>query len=134
MVTKRPLSSTMASFGQTVRQVPHRSQRSGWIRISGLGDWLSGLWHHQQRSGQPLRKTVVRMPGPSCTAKRSTRNTTPVTAAGSAAGAGTSGSVTGQVRLAAAAGSGADAGRASKPPCSVRAMISSCSGFVRSQK
>jgi hypothetical protein len=23
------------------------------------------LWHHQQLSGQPLRKTVVRMPGPS---------------------------------------------------------------------
>ncbi len=84
-VTKRPFSSTMASLGQTVRQVPQRSQRSGWTSTSGSGDWLSGLWHHQQRSGQPLRKTVVRMPGPSCTAKRSTRNTTPVTAAGSGA-------------------------------------------------
>ncbi len=27
----------------------------------------SGLWHQAQFSGQPFRKTVVRMPGPSCT-------------------------------------------------------------------
>ena len=26
---------------------------------------LSGLWHQVQRSGQPLKNTVVRMPGPS---------------------------------------------------------------------
>lgn len=30
----------------------------------------SGLWHHQQASGQPLKKTVVRMPGPSWTENR----------------------------------------------------------------
>ena len=76
--TNRPFSSTSASLGQTVRQVPQRSQRSGWIRTSGASAWLSGLWHHQQRSGQPLRKTVVRMPGPSCTANRSIRKTIPV--------------------------------------------------------
>jgi hypothetical protein len=33
--------------------------------ISGREDWLSGLWHHQQERGQPLRKTVVLNPGPS---------------------------------------------------------------------
>src|ERR1019366_8941569 len=32
----------------------------------------SGLWHHQQDRGQPLKKTTVRMPGPSCVAKRIT--------------------------------------------------------------
>ena len=31
---------------------------------------LSGLLHHRQRSGQPLRNTVVRMPGPSWIEKR----------------------------------------------------------------
>jgi hypothetical protein len=30
-------------------------------------DSPSGLWHQRQRSGQPLKKTVVRMPGPSLT-------------------------------------------------------------------
>ena len=32
---------------------------------SGSGFWDSGLEHHTQLSGQPLKKTVVRMPGPS---------------------------------------------------------------------
>jgi len=31
---------------------------------------LSGLWHQRQDRGHPLKKTVVRMPGPSCVAKR----------------------------------------------------------------
>jgi len=31
----------------------------------GVFCWLSGFWHQRQRKGQPLRKTVVRMPGPS---------------------------------------------------------------------
>ena len=26
---------------------------------------VSGLWQYRQRSGQPLRKTVIRVPGPS---------------------------------------------------------------------
>ena len=30
----------------------------------------SGLWHQAQESGQPLKNTAVRMPGPSCTQKR----------------------------------------------------------------
>ena len=38
--------------------------------ISFLLDSPSGLWHHQQDKGQPFRKTVVRIPGPSWTANR----------------------------------------------------------------
>lgn len=38
----------------------------------------SGLWHHSQRSGQPIRKTEVRMPGPSKTENSSIENTKPV--------------------------------------------------------
>ena len=33
--------------------------------MDGLADMPSGLWHHTQESGQPLKKTVVWMPGPS---------------------------------------------------------------------
>ncbi len=68
----------MACLGQNGRQVPQAGQRSARSASSGSGDWLSGLWHHQQRSGQPFRNTVVRMPGPSWTAKRAMRKTTPV--------------------------------------------------------
>ena len=32
--------------------------------------WDSGLWHHEQRIGQPWKNTVVRIPGPSCTQVR----------------------------------------------------------------
>ena len=34
-------------------------------------DFDSGLQHQTQLSGQPLRNTVVRIPGPSCRVKRS---------------------------------------------------------------
>jgi len=37
--------------------------------LEGLGwgrrRWLSGFWHQTHRSGHPLKKTVVRIPGPS---------------------------------------------------------------------
>src|SRR5512146_1495504 len=46
---------------------PQAIQRLGRRMGSGCGDWLSGLWHHQQFSGQPFRNTVVRIPGPSWT-------------------------------------------------------------------
>jgi hypothetical protein len=36
------------------------------------------LWHHQQESGQPLKKTVVRIPGPSCVENRMMLKTTAV--------------------------------------------------------
>jgi hypothetical protein len=51
-------------------QSPQPRQRSAKYINSGFVAWLSGLWHHQQRSGQPLKKTVVRMPGPSCSEYR----------------------------------------------------------------
>ena len=38
--------------------------------ISNVFDCDSGLWHQTQRSGQPFRKTAVRMPGPSCREER----------------------------------------------------------------
>ena len=55
-----------APCSQTVEQVPQETQRVSTTSTSGANDWLSGLWHQGQRAGQPLRKTVVRMPGPSC--------------------------------------------------------------------
>jgi hypothetical protein len=38
---------------------------------------LSGLWHQTQRRGQPLKKTVVLMPGPSCKEQRCMLNMNP---------------------------------------------------------
>jgi hypothetical protein len=38
----------------------------------------SGLWHHQQFNGQPLKKTVDRMPGPSWIAYLFMSNIIPV--------------------------------------------------------
>jgi hypothetical protein len=40
-------------------------QRAWDQEISTSAARLSGLWHHPQRSGQPFRNTVVRIPGPS---------------------------------------------------------------------
>ena len=44
-----------------------------------IGEGLipSGLWHHRQRRGQPLRNTVVRIPGPSWIEKRWISKTRP---------------------------------------------------------
>jgi hypothetical protein len=33
--------------------------------VSGKNEMLSGLWHQAQERVQPLKKTVVLMPGPS---------------------------------------------------------------------
>jgi hypothetical protein len=38
---------------------------------------LSGLWHQRQHKGHPFRNTVVRIPGPSFTAKRLISNIIP---------------------------------------------------------
>ena len=38
----------------------------------------SGLWHHQHRSGHPLRNMVVRIPGPSWIAYRLISKIVPV--------------------------------------------------------
>ena len=45
---------------------------------SGLGFCDSGFAHHLQLIGHPLRNTIVRMPGPSCTEKRCMLKTMPV--------------------------------------------------------
>src|SRR5512144_746726 len=45
---------------------------------SGLRWMLSGLQHHLHRSEQPLRKTTVRMPGPSLVQKCWILSTVPV--------------------------------------------------------
>jgi hypothetical protein len=45
-------------------------QRESTRASSGAEERLSGLWHQRHRAGQPLRKTVVRIPGPSCRQKR----------------------------------------------------------------
>src|SRR5262245_57952411 len=75
-VSVRPI----ACCGHTTTQEPHKRQRSAEYRISGGKFWLSGLWHHQQRSGQPLKNTAVRIPGPSWTANRMTLKTTALSA------------------------------------------------------
>jgi len=43
----------------------------------------SGLWHQLQERGQPLRKAVVRTPGPSCTEHRWMLKTLPTEIIGS---------------------------------------------------
>src|SRR5512140_1428704 len=52
------------------------AQRPQFMHLSGLNEscgrcsMASGLWHHLQLKGHPLRNTVVRIPGPSCREKR----------------------------------------------------------------
>ena len=60
-----PSAQVIASSGHASTHAPQPMQRLSRTIISGSRDWLSGLWHHQQRSGHPFRKTAVRMPGPS---------------------------------------------------------------------
>src|ERR1039458_6147007 len=71
-VETTPFRWWMACWGQAPAQSRQCRQRSSKYRRSGRKLRLSGLRHHQQESGQPLKKTVVRMPGPSCVAKRMT--------------------------------------------------------------
>ena len=52
-------------------------QRSRTKEISDSGKMDSGLWHQTHERGQPLRKTVVRMPGPSWIANFLTSKTKP---------------------------------------------------------
>lgn len=64
------LPGRMAWCGQAPRQRVHLSrprQRPSLKASSGLGDWDSGLLHQRQARGQPFRKILERMPGPSCT-------------------------------------------------------------------
>jgi hypothetical protein len=55
----------IAFSGQTGSHARHPIQLFGQ-RISWIAESISsGLWHHLHWSGQPFRKTVVRIPGPS---------------------------------------------------------------------
>jgi hypothetical protein len=58
-------SAPIAPLGHAAAQDRQPIQRS--FQKSGSGDALmdSGLWHQKQLRGQPLRKAVVRIPGPS---------------------------------------------------------------------
>ena len=64
-----PSAKLCAPCGQTTHapQAVHFSARNS---SSGAAEKLSGLWHQAQRMLQPLKNTVVRMPGPSYTKKR----------------------------------------------------------------
>ena len=59
------LSTTMAPVGQASWHLPHLVHFRSLVTISGYWCQDSGLEHHRQRRGQPLRNTVVLMPGPS---------------------------------------------------------------------
>jgi hypothetical protein len=54
-----------AFSGQVSTHVRHPMQRESIQCTWGLREMLSGLWHHRHRRLQPLKNTVVRMPGPS---------------------------------------------------------------------
>ena len=64
-VTGRPFSIRTAPCGQTSAHFPQPVHFSGESISSGRKDCDSGFWHQRQRRGQPLKNTVVRMPGPS---------------------------------------------------------------------
>jgi len=51
--------------GHTFRHCPQSWHRSSKKATCGSGLQHSGLQHQVQRSGQPLKKMTVRMPGPS---------------------------------------------------------------------
>jgi hypothetical protein len=63
--TKFGFSEDMAFSEQDSMQVPQLMHKSGSNESSASGRRFSGLWHHAQVSGQPLKNTTERMPGPS---------------------------------------------------------------------
>ena len=58
----------LAGCGQTAKQFPQCVQAFLDTINCGAKESPSGLWHQSQRSGQPFKKTVVLIPGPSKTA------------------------------------------------------------------
>ena len=51
--------------GQTSTHLPQPVHLAGFTASWGRGASPKGLLHHRQRRGQPLKKMMVRMPGPS---------------------------------------------------------------------
>ena len=62
--------NVIALVGQTSWQRPEWPHRFSKCHSEMLRSSPSGFWHHRQRRGQPFRKTVVRIPGPSWTENR----------------------------------------------------------------
>src|SRR5690554_2336699 len=60
-----PSTTCKALLGHTCIQAPQPIHLSGYTRSCGVRDSVSGLWHHLQLKLQPLKNTVVRIPGPS---------------------------------------------------------------------
>jgi hypothetical protein len=57
--------SVKAFFGQFSTQVQHPMHFALEYNFCKCGDIPSGLWHHAQLRGQPFKKMVILMPGPS---------------------------------------------------------------------
>jgi hypothetical protein len=58
-------SAETAPYPHMREQRPHEVQSDAFHVISRSLLWDSGLQHHIQRIGHPLKNTVVRIPGPS---------------------------------------------------------------------
>ncbi len=56
-------------YGQAFTQLKQVLHLKSTYRSCSIGEWDSGLQHQEHLSGQPLKNTSVRIPGPSCTAK-----------------------------------------------------------------
>lgn len=77
-----PLCRERAPNLQILRHAPHCSAPKHFLlsrEISGSARNDSGLQHQKQRRGHPLRKTVVRIPGPSCKENFCMLKTSPLT-------------------------------------------------------
>jgi hypothetical protein len=55
----------IALAGQATRHFSHLVHKESLCTISGQEFCDSGFEHHEQRKGQPFKKTVVLIPGPS---------------------------------------------------------------------
>lgn len=74
--THAPHPMQCPGLGHTDLQVPQFTHKPETI-LCGCFCSPSGLWHQLQRNGQPFKKTVVRIPGPSNTANSSISKTIP---------------------------------------------------------
>jgi len=60
-----PGEKSMAPSGQAAAQAPQERHLASTKERTGRGSFPSGLWHHRQSSGQPFKKAVLLIPGPS---------------------------------------------------------------------
>jgi hypothetical protein len=52
-------------MGQILTHSPQPMHLFALYNFCTLGEMLSGLWHQRHDNGQPFRKMVTRIPGPS---------------------------------------------------------------------